>query len=158
MVTEIFSGPKLGSAACVAWCRVLFPDVRSSSSHPLDPSQYYLLQAIDVGLRVESEAMWEYEWRHKVTITRDHFKHLHVDWVLSFLSIWKWICSQTDTQTLRNLCPVHARWSKPVWSIPYVSRAFFPSLKHNFIAYRSSKVSSRPDCIFWNSPAVTIRL
>ena len=26
--------------------------------------------------------------------------------------------------------------------------AFFLSLKHNFIAYRSSKVSSRPDCIF----------
>ena len=25
---------------------------------------------------------------------------------------------------------------------------FFPSLKQNFIAYRSSKVSSRPDCIF----------
>ena len=25
---------------------------------------------------------------------------------------------------------------------------FFPSLKHNFIAYRSSKVSLRPDCIF----------
>ena len=25
---------------------------------------------------------------------------------------------------------------------------FFPRLKHNFIAYRSSKVSSRPDCIF----------
>ena len=24
---------------------------------------------------------------------------------------------------------------------------FFPSLKHNFIAYRSYKVSSRPDCI-----------
>ena len=29
-----------------------------------------------------------------------------------------------------------------VWSIPYVSVAFFPGLKHNFIAYRSSKVSS----------------
>ena len=25
---------------------------------------------------------------------------------------------------------------------------FFPRLKQNFIAYRSSKVSSRPDCIF----------
>ena len=37
---------------------------------------------------------------------------------------------------------------KAVWSIPYVSLAFFPSLKHNFIAYRSSKVSWRPDCIF----------
>ena len=37
---------------------------------------------------------------------------------------------------------------KAAWSIPYVSVAFFPSLKYNFIAYRSSKVSSRPDCIF----------
>ena len=34
---------------------------------------------------------------------------------------------------------------KAVWSIPYVSVAFFPNLKQNFIAYRSS---SRPDCIF----------
>ena len=28
---------------------------------------------------------------------------------------------------------------KAVWSIPYVSVAFFPSLKQNFIAYRFSK-------------------
>ena len=34
---------------------------------------------------------------------------------------------------------------KPVWSIAYVSVAFFSGLKQNFIAYRSSKVS---DCIF----------
>ena len=34
---------------------------------------------------------------------------------------------------------------KAVWNIPYVSEAFFPSLKQNFIAYRSSEVS---DCIF----------
>ena len=33
-------------------------------------------------------------------------------------------------------------------AFPYVSGAFFPSLKQNFIAYRSSKVSSRPDWIF----------
>ena len=37
---------------------------------------------------------------------------------------------------------------KAVCSIPFVSVAFFPSLKQNFSAYRSSKVSSRPDCIF----------
>ena len=37
---------------------------------------------------------------------------------------------------------------KAVWSIPYVFVAFFSSLKQNFIAYRSFKVSSRPDCIF----------
>ena len=49
----------------------------------------------------------------------------------------------------------HARFmqdgQKAVWSIPYVSVAFlkqFKSLKQNFIAYRSFKVSSRPDCIF----------
>ena len=36
---------------------------------------------------------------------------------------------------------------KAVWNISYVAVAFFPSLKQNFIAYRSSKVSSRPDCI-----------
>ena len=34
---------------------------------------------------------------------------------------------------------------KAVWSFPYVSVAFFPSLKQDFIAYHSSKVS---DCIF----------
>ena len=34
---------------------------------------------------------------------------------------------------------------KAVWSIPYVSVEFFPSLKQNFIAY---SYSSRRDCIF----------
>ena len=37
---------------------------------------------------------------------------------------------------------------KTVWSIPYLSLSFFPSLKQNSIAYRSFIVSSRPDCIF----------
>ena len=37
---------------------------------------------------------------------------------------------------------------KAVWRIPYVSVPFFPSLKQNFIAYRSSKGSWCPDCIF----------
>ena len=37
---------------------------------------------------------------------------------------------------------------KVVWSIPYLSVTFFPSLKQNSIAYCSSKMSSRPDCIF----------
>ena len=37
---------------------------------------------------------------------------------------------------------------KAVWSIPYVSVTFFPSFQKNVIIYRSSKVSSRLDCIF----------
>ena len=49
-----------------------------------------------------------------------------------------------------------------VWSIPYVSVAsFFPSLKQDFIAYRSSKVPAGPDCIFeihqlWQSGFSTV--
>ena len=43
---------------------------------------------------------------------------------------------------------------KALWSIPYVSVAFFPNLKQNFIPYRSSKVFSRPDCIFDNQVLV----
>ena len=37
---------------------------------------------------------------------------------------------------------------KAVWSIPYVSVAFFPNLKQNFIVYCSTEVSSCSDCIF----------
>ena len=48
----------------------------------------------------------------------------------------------------KNWCSIHGKWSKVVWSIPYVSVAFFSSLKRNFIAYCSFKVASHPDCIF----------
>ena len=51
---------------------------------------------------------------------------------------------------LKNWCSIYARWFKSSLNIPYVFVAFFPSLKQNFIAYRSSKVYSRPDCIFEN--------
>ena len=50
---------------------------------------------------------------------------------------------KTDAQFMQDA-------PKAVWSIPYVSVAFLPSLKQNFIAHRSSKVSSHPDCIFEN--------
>ena len=49
--------------------------------------------------------------------------------------------SKTDARFMQDA-------PKAVWSILYVSVAFFPSLKQNFIAYHSSKVSSHPDCIF----------
>ena len=51
---------------------------------------------------------------------------------------------------LRNWCSIYARWSKR--SVKHSIRFFgiFSSLKHNFIAYRSSKESSHPDCVFEN--------
>ena len=49
---------------------------------------------------------------------------------------------------LKNWCSIHARCFKS--GLKHSTRfcGIFPSLKQNFIAYRSSEVSSRPDCIF----------
>ena len=49
---------------------------------------------------------------------------------------------------LKNWYSIHARWSKSSLKHSIHFCGIFPSLKQNFIAYRSSKVSSRPDCIF----------
>ena len=60
-------------------------------------------------------------------------------WKYSCVVLLNLLChSKTDARLMQD-------GLKAVWSIPYVSVAFFPSLKQNFIAYRSSKES---DCIF----------
>ena len=48
---------------------------------------------------------------------------------------------------LKNWCSIHAKCSKSSLKLS-IRFCGIPSLKQNFIAYRSSKVSSRPDCIF----------
>ena len=49
---------------------------------------------------------------------------------------------------LKNWCSINARCSKSSLKNSIRFWSIFPSLKQNFMAYRSSKVSSRPDCIF----------
>ena len=49
---------------------------------------------------------------------------------------------------LKNWCSIHARWSKSSLKHSIRFCDILPSLKPNFIAYRFSKVFSRPDCIF----------
>ena len=49
-----------------------------------------------------------------------------------------------------NWCLIHARWTKSSLKHSIRFCGLFPSLKQNFIAYRSSKESSRPNCIFEN--------
>ena len=49
---------------------------------------------------------------------------------------------------LKNWWSIHERESKSSLKHSIRFCGIFPSSKHNFIAYRSSKVSSRPDCIF----------
>ena len=60
---------------------------------------------------------------------------------------------------LKNWCSIHTRWSKSSLKHSICFCGIFASLKQNFIAYRSSKVSSRPDSIFeidqlWQSALV----
>ena len=50
---------------------------------------------------------------------------------------------------LKNWCSIHARWSKSSLKHSIRFCGIFSSLKQNFIAYRSSKVSSRPDCMIF---------
>ena len=74
-------------------------------------------------------------------LTPLHLPHL-LSSITDFLPSLNLLCySKTDARFMQYA-------PKAVWSIPYVSVAFCPCLKHNFIAYRSSKVSSRPGCIF----------
>ena len=49
---------------------------------------------------------------------------------------------------LQNRCSLHARWSKSILKHSMRFCGIFPSLKQSSIAYRSSKMSWRPDCIF----------
>ena len=77
--------------------------------------------------------------------------------IFSWTSLVYWLPSSSHTshhpsQNLLCHSKTDARFmqdgQKAVWSIPYISVAFFPSLKQNVIAYHSFKVSSHPDCIF----------
>ena len=49
---------------------------------------------------------------------------------------------------LKNWCSIHARWLKSSLKHSIRFCGIFSKFILNFIAYRSSKVSSRPDCIF----------
>ena len=66
------------------------------------------------------------------------FPHLPSSLIDSLPSLNLLCHSKTDARFMQD-------GQKAVWSIPYVSVSFFPSLKQNFVPYHSSKVS---DCIF----------
>ena len=61
-------------------------------------------------------------------------------WYIDFLTPHRLPAFLESLMPLKNWCLIHARWSIYLWH-------FFPSLKQNFIPYRSSKVS---DCILEN--------
>ena len=96
-------------------------------------------------------------YRHTTVLIHEIVYLANEYWCSDFLTHsthYSFSSSLTDSlPSLNLLChsKIDARFKqdapKAVTRIPYVSVAFFPCLKQNFIAYRSSKVSSRPDWI-----------
>ena len=60
-------------------------------------------------------------------------------------SLSPWISYATKKKMMLNSCKMVEKQSEAFHRFLW---HFFPSLKQNFIAYGSSKVSSRPNCIF----------
>ena len=83
LVTEIFLLQTMVFPASVDWCIILLPCVGSSISHPIHWTKQYLLQALNVGFCVDSEAMSEDELRHNICTASNHPKHPDVGWELS---------------------------------------------------------------------------
>lgn len=77
VVANIVCQSCLDSPACVDKCRILLLDIGSFSGHAIEPRrQHCLLQALDVGLRVQSQMGWDDEC---VAITCGYSNHHDVD-------------------------------------------------------------------------------
>ena len=96
------------------------------------------LPELPLNLNIVALTLWPINCGVLTSLLLPHLSSSPTDSLPSLNLLFHW---KTDAQFMQD-------GQKAVWSIPYVSVAFFPSLKQNFIAIRSSKVSLRPDCIF----------
>ena len=96
------------------------------------------LPELPSNLNIVTLTLWPINSGVLTSLLLPHLSSFLTDSLPSLNLLWH---SKTDARFMQD------GW-KAVWSIPYVSVAFFPSLKQNFIAYRSSKVFSCPDYIF----------
>ena len=115
------------------WSRLCIWTTGSSPVNVLCISLYlnlYIYRVIMIWL-------WLWLWVYNI-LTSFLLPHLSSSLKDSLPSLNLLCHSKTDARFMQD-------GRKAFWSIPYVSMAFFSSLKQNFIAYRSSKVS---DCVF----------
>ena len=118
-------------------CIVLveMPLARSEKCWPL-PTE--CLPELPQNLNIVTQNLWAINCGLLTSLILAH----HSSSLTDYLPSLNLLChSKTHAQFMQDC-------RKAVWSIPYVSVAFFPSLKQDFIAYRSSKLSSRPELIF----------
>ena len=134
----------LGQIVCdkdgvVDWCIVLkeMPLSRLEECWPL-PTESLLELPLNLNIVTLTLTLWPI---NSGVLTSLLFPHLSSSLTDSLPSLNLLCHSKTDTRFMQE-------GRKAVWSIPYVSVAFFLNLKQNFIAYRTSNVFSSPDCIF----------
>ena len=110
-----------------------WPDLKSAGLFPRN----LFLNSLK-NLNIVTLTLWPINSGVLISLLLQHLSSSLTDYLASLNLLYR---SKTDARSMQD------GW-KAVWSIPYVSVAFFPSLEQNFIAYHSSKVCSRPDCIF----------
>ena len=120
VVVEIFWQPSLVSPTHMAWCRVLLPDVRSSSGCPLNSGMHYFLQALSVWPQYWVCSQGEDEWRHNISITIANLKHHDVDRLFVFINM-NFNQSLDWHQTLWNLCIGVSSVSGKSYSMPFTN-------------------------------------
>ena len=132
------------------------------SEHPWDklranlPYLQFLVNNCVYSFHTDIKLCTYWSYRHSTVLIHEILYLPKQLWCSDFLTPPRLSSSLTDSLSSLNLLrhsKTDARFMqdapKAVWSIPYFSGAFFfSSLKQNFIAYRSSKISSRQDWIF----------
>ena len=121
------------------WCivQVEMPLTRFEKCWPL-PTESLHEHPLNLNIVTLTLTFWQI---NSGVLTSLLLPHLSLSLTDSLPSLNLLCHSKTDARFMQDA-------PKAVGSIPYFYVAFFPSLKQSFIAYRSSKVSSRPDWIF----------
>ena len=114
-----------------SWWKCHWADLKSAGLFPRN----LFLNSLNLNILTLTLTLWPINSGVLTSLLLPHLSSYLID---SLPSLNLLCHSKTDAWFMQDA-------PKVVWSIPYVSVAFFPSLKQNFIAYRSS---SHPYCIF----------
>ena len=117
-------------AGALSWWKCYRPNLKSASFFPRNLFLNFL--------KTSTLILWPINCGVLTSLLLPHLSSSLIDSLPFFESL----------MPLQNWCSIHAKLAKNSLKYSIHFWGIFPSLKHNFIAYRSSKVTSRPNCIF----------
>ena len=129
---HIYMGTFIDRTGALSWWKCHWPELKSAG---LFPRNLFLNSLKKLNIVILTLTLWPINSGVLTSLLLPHLSSSLTDYLLSLNLLCR---TKTDVQFMQG-------GPKAVWSIPYVSVVFFPSLKQNFIVYLSS---SRPDCIF----------